>query len=169
MMDPVRGRKYVKAWDIGRHRDAAVGIVLDVTDERHDVVWYGRYREVRYPDLQAEIERVHRSYPGLTFVEKNGPGEAVLENLNIPEHEREGFATTGASKPRILSNLKIATENQLIAWDPVECHQLDTEMRGYQIPDDHVVQDSVITLAIAESCAGEAHIRTGRVIGVVEV
>lgn len=163
------GRKYVKAWDIGRHKDAAVGLVLDVTDERHDVVFYGRYRELRYPDLQAEIERVHRRYPGTTWVESNAAGEAVLENLDIPEHQREGFSTNGSSKPRILSNLKIATQNQLIAWDPVEAAQLDAEMRGYQLPDDHVVQDSVIALAIAESCAGEAHIKTGRVLSVLEV
>ena len=38
------GRKYVKAWDIGRHQDAAVGIVLDITEDVHDVVGYVRLR-----------------------------------------------------------------------------------------------------------------------------
>ena len=47
------GAKYVKAWDIGRHQDAAVGIVLDVTEDVHDVVHYVRLREQSLPDDPA--------------------------------------------------------------------------------------------------------------------
>jgi hypothetical protein len=32
------GHTYVTAWDIGRYQDAAVGIVLDITEDIHDVV-----------------------------------------------------------------------------------------------------------------------------------
>ena len=43
-------------------------------------------------------------------------------------------------------------------------------MRGYQLPDDNVVQDSVIALAIAEEYAPEAHISSGgRILGVYYV
>ena len=49
-LGPARpGRKYVKSWDIGRHDDAAVGIVLDVSEDVHDVVAYKRLRGVQLP------------------------------------------------------------------------------------------------------------------------
>lgn len=163
-------RKYVKAWDIGRHKDAAVGIVLDVTDDVHDVVAYQRLRNTSYPDIQHAIKEMHLSYPGgITAIEKNSAGEAVLENLDLPRHVLEGFSTNGQSKPRIISQLRIALQNQLIKWDPLACSQLDSEMRGYQLPDDDVVQDSVITLAIALEYAGKAHLMQGRVTGIIEV
>lgn len=163
----VKGRKYVKAWDIGRHQDAAVGIVLDVTDDVHDVVHYVRLREQKYPFIQAEIETVHRLYPGLTCVEKNAAGEAVLENLKIPENQTRGFSTTNSSKARIITALKIATQSWLIKWDPKACDQLDAEMRGYMLPDENVVQDSVMTLAIALEYAPEAHYAgtVGEIVG----
>lgn len=163
-----RDRRYVKAWDIGRHQDAAVGICLDITDDVHDVVAYTRLRETKYPLIQRAIEEMHAAYPGLTGVEKNSAGEAVLENLVIPEHELEGWNTSGPSKARIIKKLELALQNQLLKWDPETCHQLDSEMRGYQIPDANVVQDSVMTLAIAEELS-ETAIMRGRVLGVVNV
>jgi Terminase RNaseH-like domain len=158
-------RRYVKAWDIGRHQDAAVGIVLDITEDVHDVVAYKRLRGVRYPQIQREIETMHHAYPGITAIEKNAAGEAVLENLHLPQHELVGFSTNGQSKPRIISQLQIALQNWTLKWDPHACPQLDAEMRGYQLPDDNVTQDSVIALAIALEHAAQAHLgRLGRPI-----
>ena len=156
------GRKYVKAWDIGRHQDAAVGLVLDVTEDIHDVVDYKRLRGVPYPQIQREIERMHLAYPGITVIEDNAAGQAVRENLDLPEHQVIGFNTTPSSKARIIQQLKIAVQSWCIKWDADACPQLDAEMRGYQLPDDNVVQDSVIALAIALEHAPHAH-RGGRV------
>jgi hypothetical protein len=55
----------------------------------------------------------------------------------------------------------------VIKWDVGACPQLDAEMRGYQLEDDNLVQDSVITLAIALEHAPQAHRRGGRVLPVV--
>ncbi len=165
---PVQPRKYVKAWDIGRHADAAVGIVLDVTENVHDVVGYQRYRGVPYPELQWQIEKTHKEYPGPTAIEKNGPGEAVMENLSIPQHQLIGYQTSGTSKPRMIANLQVVLQNQQLKWDPDQCPQLNSEMSGYLIPDDNVIQDSVMALAIAEECSSQAFL-TGRVMGIIEV
>jgi hypothetical protein len=156
-------RKYVKAWDIGRHQDAAVGIVLDVTDDVHDVVVYERLRGASYPQIQREIQIMHLAYPGITVIEDNAAGEAVRENLDLPEHQVIGFTTSPSSKARIIQQLKIAIQNWAIKWDAHACPQLDAEMRGYQLVDDNVEQDSVIALAIALEHAPQAH-RGGRVI-----
>lgn len=166
---PKQPRRYVKAWDIGRHKDAAVGIVLDITEDVFDVVHYVRLREQTYPMIQREIKIVHEMFPGMTYIEDNAAGEAVRENLDIPESQVEGFKTTPSSKARILTQLRLMLQNWLIRWDPDACHQLDVEMRGYQLPDDNVVQDSVMTLAIGVDCASRVTSSTGKVMGVVGV
>lgn len=156
----IKGRKYAKGWDIGRHKDAAVGIVLDVTEDIHDVVEYVRLREISYPEIQARIVAMDKDYPGPALgVEANAAGEAVLENLDLPEERIKSakFTTSKASKARILNELKIRLQEQTLKWDPDACTQLDTEMRGYQEPDDSVIQDSVMALAIAEEYAPNAH------------
>ena len=86
-----RSRKYIKAWDIGRHQDAAVGIVLDVTEGVHDVVAYQRLREHTYPSIQRHIEQMHADWPGLTIIEDNAAGAAVRENLTIKPEQLRGF------------------------------------------------------------------------------
>lgn len=146
---PAAGHRYVKSWDIGRHQDAAVGIVFDVTEQPTQIVEYMRLREMPYPHLQKLIERTHFKYPGQTVIEKNNAGEAVAENLdNIPERAITLFNTGKVSKARILEELQIALENRAIKWSKRAWPQLDNEVRGYQVPDDNIVQDSVMALAI---------------------
>ena len=97
------------------------------------------------------------------MIEDNAAGQAVRENLKLPEHQVIGFTTSPSSKARIIQQLNVALQNWVIKWDPNECPQLDAEMRGYQLPDDNVEQDSVMALAIALEHAPQAH-RGARVI-----
>jgi hypothetical protein len=164
------GRKYVKAWDIGRHQDAAVGIVLDVTEDVHDVVALRRLRGVSYPQIQQAIETMHRAHPGITVIEDNGAGEAVRENLDLAEHQLIGFRMTPSSKARVLEQLKIAVQSWVIKWDAAAFPQLDAAMPGYQLPDDNVEQDAVIALAIALDHAPQAHLESrARLLGVYHI
>jgi hypothetical protein len=166
-----KGRKYCIGGDIGRHQDAAVFTVLDVTEDVHDVVFYLRLREQPYPVIQGYIKQIWEAYRKPPMgIEKNAAGEAVLENLDMPEHviEAAKFTTSKASKARIIDEVKLMLQNQCLKWDPVECAQLDKEMRGYQVPDDNVVQDSVISLAIAEEFADQAY-SSGTVVGILHV
>lgn len=167
LSDPKPGRKYAWGCDVGRHKDACVITVLDVTEDVFDVVFYKRMREASYPDIQRELERVRNKYRGPYKIEKNAAGEAVIENLNvgIEEQKEAKFATTNASKARILQQLALQLQNQQIRWDPLECSQLDAEVRGYQIPDDNIIQDSVISLALAIEAAPAAY-DIGKVVGV---
>jgi len=150
---PQEGRRYVKAWDIGRHKDAAVGTVLDVTDDVMQVVGRRRVKNLPYPQLQFEIERMHGIWPGMTWIEKNAAGEAVMENLEIPEKEVGGHDTTPRSKPRMIANLQADFEHGRMKYSKEHWPDLDQELRSYQLPDTHVVQDSVISLAIARDKA----------------
>jgi hypothetical protein len=156
------GRSYVKSWDIGRHQDAAVGIVIDVTEALMDVVHYEKIERMPYPILQRRIERMHEAYPGTTVIEANSAGEAVAENCDIPEDDLQLFTTSGKSKAIILDSLKVSFQKDLLRYDAMEWPQLDQELRGYRLPDDSIVQDSVMSLAIGHSFAGKARAQPKR-------
>jgi len=149
------GHYYVKAWDIGLVRDAAVGIVVDVTLKPYQVVHYERWRGMAAPHIQRQIEMVHVHYPGPTWIEENSMGLAIIQNLSIAV---EGFKTTGKSKPAAISALQLLVEQGNWKHHPAQHHQLDEEMRGYQWDDKALVQDSVMAAAIAASAISETDI-----------
>lgn len=166
----VAGHKYVKAWDVGRHKDAAACVVLDCTEDVLEVVGYERLHNLSYPTLQMLIEKIHARYPGPTVIEDNAAGEAVRENLSLRESEVLGFKTTGQTKPRILSQLQIAFQNQTLRYRAEDFPQLDAELRSYQWDDASLTQDSVIALAIAREHAPLAyrgHQPRGRMLRII--
>lgn len=138
----IDGHDYITFWDIGRTQDAAVGLVLDVTDRPVQVVGYRRLERTPYPALQAVIATWYTSYGGRLFIEENAAGLAVAENLTVPCQTR--FTST-KSKPEMIENLKKGLEQGDVKWRDVP--QLDREMRGYKWADKGIVQDSVIALA----------------------
>ncbi len=141
--------------DIGSRRDHTVITCLDVTENVYDVACYLRLRG-DYPQLQKAIIDMHQAFPSaLVCIEENSVGAAVADNLSIPEHMLRRFTTSKKSKQRIIEALRRALQLQLLKWQP-SLTQLTAEMRDYQLPDDNVVQDSVISLAIALEYAAEA-------------
>ena len=150
------GRKYVIAWDIGSRHDHSVGIVLDVTEEVFDVACYVR-RRGDYAQIQGAIEDLHTAFArsSFTVIENNSSGAAVADNLKIPAHQLRRFTTSEASKERIIEALRLRLELQQIKFQP-SLKQLASELRDYQLPDTNVVQDSVMSLAIALEHAPEA-------------
>ncbi len=145
----VRTHRYIKAWDIGRLHDAAVGTVLDWTKTPYQVVGYRRLVQQPFPVLQAAIEEMHALYPGPTYVEGNGPGLAVIENLRVPASP---FTTTQASKFKAIAETKLGLERGWLKFPPIA--QLIFELSGYMWDDKGLVQDSVMSLAIAVAVAG---------------
>lgn len=143
------GYVYANGWDIGRHKDAAVGVTLELgSDEVVDVVHYERHRDTTYPVLQERVKYLDDLY-GATSVEANNAGEAVVENLDLPEGKVNLFTTSAKSKARIIAQLSLAFQNQKLRYDKNRWPQLDAELRSYQWDDKALVQDSVMALAIA--------------------
>jgi len=141
--------EYVKVWDIGRHKDAAVCEVWDRSVHPIQLVHYRRLRQKTYPTIQQEIKDVHELYHGMTVIEDNNAGEAVRENLDLNEDEVHGHKTTSASKPRMIRKMEVAIQNHDVAWKKTDYPQFHNEMEAYQLPDDRLVQDSVMTAMIA--------------------
>jgi hypothetical protein len=138
------GRRYVTGWDIGRRQDATVGVTLDVTTDVHQVVAFDRFERMPFPQIQVMIEHRSRDYPGRTFVESNGIGDPVIENLTVAVSP---FVTTAKTKVQALTSLIRAHERHTIKYG---VDRLRQELLSYQWDDDAIVQDCVMALAITE-------------------
>jgi hypothetical protein len=96
----------------------------------------------------------------------------------LPESRTIGWSNTRAGKAQGLTTIQLKLQAQELKWkgvpqgpddDPTH-EQLDVEVRGYQTPDDGVVQDSVMALLMAcEAAIGGIRPPMGRVMGVVSV
>lgn len=144
LCEPEPIRRYVTAWDIGRRQDATVGITLDITRPVHHVVAFDRFERMPFPRIQAEIEKRAARYAGATWVESNGIGDPVIENLDVRVRP---FVTTAKSKVQALTALIKAHEDHTLKYAVPRLRQ---EMLAYQWDDDDIVQDCVMAAAIAE-------------------
>lgn len=137
------GHKYLTAWDIGRRKDATVGITIDYTSNPWHVVAYERFEGMPYPGIQDKIEERARAYGGRTLVESNGPGDPVIENLSVVV---EPFVTTARAKVDSITALQLVLERAALK---VSIPQITRELKAYLWADKDLVQDCVMTLGIA--------------------
>lgn len=151
----------------GGKSDASVLTVLDVASDMVLILEQRRFVGVSFPELQREILRLTTEYaPSPIAVEMNGLGQSVFGNLDLPPSRKKEFWTTERSKSRIIGNIVLAIEGGLLKFDHDKNPQLVTELRGYTLPDLHVTQDHIMSLAIGLGCAGEAYVKPARAIGV---
>lgn len=137
------GRRYMTAWDPGRRRDPTVGITLDITELPYQVVAFERLVRAPYAQIESLIDTRAASYGGETRVESNSIGDPLLEALSC---EARPFVTTAESKAKALTKLVRHIEN-----GEIKCgvDQVLAELRAYQWDDKKLVQDCVMSLAIA--------------------
>jgi hypothetical protein len=143
--DPLGCDEYVTGWDIGRRQDHTVGITLGRRGDVWHVVDFARVLEP-YPAVQLKIEERTRAYPGPHFVESNGVGDPVIENLTV---RVEPFVTTPRTKVQAIQALQLLVQKGYLKYGTEEHMQLDREMGLYQWDDSKLVQDCVMALAIA--------------------
>jgi len=140
--DPSGCDEIVTAWDIGRRQDHSVGITLG----RRGEVWHELAYErllVPYPVVQARIEQRHQRFAGRTYIESNGVGDPVIENLSI---RVTPFTTTTKTKTQAIQSLQLLLQQRRLAY---ASDQLDRELGLYQYDDHDLVQDSVMAASIA--------------------
>jgi hypothetical protein len=162
-----RDYRLITGVDIGV-RDATVLVTLMIVGDMKIVVAFERHTGLSYPAIQNVIEQKARDFPNAPIaIEQNAMGITVIQNLNLPAHRIIPFTTSALSKARALEGIQYALEQGLLKAHPDECAQLFTELRNYQIPDEHVQQDSVMALAIACDCAPQVYAQ-GRVMAVIQ-
>ncbi len=142
LQPPEEGRRYVTGWDIGRRRDATVGITLDTAELPYQVVNYERLMRAPYAQIGSAIDSTAGHY-GETVVESNSIGDPVIEGLRARVRP---FITTAKTKAAALQRLVRAVEQ-----GHLKCgvDQVLSELKSYQWDDQNIVQDSVMALAIA--------------------
>lgn len=153
----VQGRWYVTAWDIGRRRDATVGVTLDITEPVHHVVKVERFESAPIPYIQRKIVERYHAFPGTHLVEANEKGDAVIENIDLPPNALEPFWTNAVSKSNLITALQWAFEMGQLKFDSegvgiyaADSLRMAEELRMYRWDDKHIVQDTVMALGIAE-------------------
>jgi hypothetical protein len=137
-----KGHKYLTSADIGRRRDATVINTIDTTSLPYQRVAFERLERVPYPVIQSAIERRARAYPGPVYVESNGIGDPVIENLTVKVIP---FVTTARTKVQAIQATQLLLERgELKAqWEPRERAALTTAAWD----DDHT-PDEIMSLAI---------------------
>jgi hypothetical protein len=139
--DAAHAEMLITAWDIGRRQDHTVGITIGLYGETWNVVEYERLL-APYPVIQSRIEDRQRRM-GQTWVESNGVGDPVIENLAVPV---EPFTTTARTKTQAIQALQLLVQQGRFKH---QSEQLDREMGLYEWSDEKLIQDSVMSAAIA--------------------
>ena len=140
---PQAGRSYVTSVDVGRRQDATVINTFDITDRPYQRVAFERFERQPFPVIQSKIEARARRYPGPVYVESNGIGDPVIENLTV---QARPFVTTAKTKWHALQTLLLLLESGDLKaqWDAQERRELTM----YRIDDSALTQDCVMSLAI---------------------
>ncbi len=150
---PVGCERYVTAWDIGRRQDHTVGQTWGLRGDIWHLVKYERFLDP-YPIIQQRIETRCKEFAGQHFVESNGVGDPVIENLHV---NVTPFQTGPKSKVQAIQALQLLIQQGRAKHGE---EQLDRELSLYQWDDAKIVQDSVMSAAIAAT-AMQANGRVG--------
>ena len=143
LQEPQEGRRYLNAWDIGRHHDATVGVTFDVTNEPYQLVAFQRHLGIPYPRQITFIDAQAKWYRGETVVDSTGQ-DPVADFLSS-DPVRFQFSTR--SKQQALDGLSLLLEQRRIKFPYIQ--QIEEEMLGYEDDDKDLVQDCVMALAMA--------------------
>ena len=148
---PVDGHRYTTSVDIGRRQDATVINTFDVSVRPFQRVAHERIERLPYPVIQQKIEQRARAYPGPLWVESNGVGDPVIENLQVVARP---FVTTAKSKVQALQSLALLLERGDLKaeWTAQEQYELTI----YRYDDRDLVQDCVMSLAIGADALAAA-------------
>lgn len=132
---PQDGHTYVIGVDLGRHHDATVCIVMDISTRK--VCWMDRMTETHYA-LQKKM------IAGLSFRYNNAhcvldttgfsAGDPIMEDLSDLGIHCDGFKFTGPSKKSLVDGLRVAISQRLISIPRVkETEQLIKELEEFEI------------------------------------
>lgn len=137
----------ITAWDIGRRQDHTVGGTIGRIGDVWHLVEFERFI-APYPVIQAKIDDRKRRR-GLTWVESNGVGDPVIENL---AESVEPFTTTARTKVQAIQALQLLIQQGRFKHNE---EQVDRELSLYEWADEGLIQDCVMMLAIAAAQAIE--------------
>lgn len=105
--DPPTAGQWLTTVDVGRRRDATVINTFETGTRPYRRVAFERLERISYPLIQLHIAETARRWPGRLVIESNGPGDPLIENLDVPATP---FVTTARSKLQALQALQLLFE-----------------------------------------------------------
>lgn len=151
--NPMTCEELITAWDIGRRQDHTVGGTIGRRGDTWHLVGFERFL-APYPVIQSRIEDRQRLM-GRSWVESNGVGDPVIENLSVVV---EPFTTTAKTKVQAIQALQLLIQQGKFKHNE---EQLDRELGLYQWKDGGLIQDAVMMAAIAAYQAIESNQAVG--------
>jgi len=154
--EPQINHSYVLGWDVAKHEDFSVMIVID-TVSRH-VVAFDRFNQIDYTLQIIRLESLAKKYNATVLMDSTGVGDPILEQAIKAGIKAEGFQFTNTSKQQLIEYLSVQLEQQKITFPyiPELIHELELfqyEMTRagnirYSAPQGYH-DDCVIALALA--------------------
>jgi hypothetical protein len=140
--------RYVVAYDIAKKADWTVGIVFRVDVSPWELVYFERFQRIPWPEVEARMKKAHEVWAGArTGYDATGIGDPVGDHLDIAIDYLEPIVFTTALKTKLITNLVFCMENEKFTMPFIR--QLQDELYGYEWDDKSLVQDCVMSLAMA--------------------
>jgi phage FluMu gp28-like protein len=129
--EPRIGGRYAIGWDIAKHSDFSVMMVIDI-DRKH-IVAYDRFNQI---DYSLQIERLHRlatKYNAKVIMDSTGVADPVLEQVKLKGMQVEGFSFTNTTKQQLIEALAVAIENEEITYPHIDTLIHELQLYEYEI------------------------------------
>lgn len=154
--EPATDDTYTIGVDVGQRVDYLVAIGIGRKSGRADFM--ERFRGVPAPQQADRLEGLLKEFPGQAWIETNGPGLPLFQEMQKRGAPVQAFETTGKSKPEIITHLASELEHErlpLADMPPLQhelrmfrYHRLPSGTYRYEAPaGEH--DDTVMALAIA--------------------
>lgn len=161
--EPTEKHQYVIGVDWGRHNDATVFCVFDITDKVQ--VNLDRMTDTDFMSQRIRLKALSDRYNhAMIMAETNSIGQPQLEELQRMDMPITGFMTTNATKANVIQKLQLAFEQEkiLLLNDDTQtgelmafqAEKLPSGLLRYGSPDG-MHDDTVIALALAWYGAGD--------------
>ena len=113
---PRSGETYYPGFDLAKHQDFFVGVVLDSQGRMVDMK---RYQHRDYVYQQQDIAGISKRYNNAApLIDSTGVGDPVFDALASQGCPVDGYKFTNDSKQKLIQNLMLGFENgELQIWD----------------------------------------------------
>lgn len=128
---PIRGHTYVVGWDVAKHEDFSVMVVLDCSRVTPHLVAFIRFNGILYTQQMQRVTALAHLYnmAGICM-DATGVGDAIVEQMHLFSGVQvEGFVYTHPAKTALVDRLVVAIENRGITYPNIP--ELLLELRAY--------------------------------------
>ena len=139
--------RYIAAYDIAKKADWTVGLVFRVDVRPWRLVYYERFQREPWPVVEERMRRCNEIFGGQFGYDGTGVGDPVGDHLKIRLNRLEEFIFTPKFKTELIQNLVVCLEERKFVMPFIK--QMQDELYGYEWDDKALVQDTVMSLAMA--------------------